>query len=50
MVMKRWTPEEISKLKDMARKYPASKIADELGRGSPRRQSQSTSTQAVIKD
>ena len=31
--MKRWTPEEISKLKNMAQKYPAAKIAEELGRG-----------------
>jgi hypothetical protein len=31
--MKRWTPEEISKLKSMAQKYPAAKIAEALGRG-----------------
>jgi hypothetical protein len=31
--MKRWTPEEISKLKSMAQKYPAAKVAEELGRG-----------------
>jgi hypothetical protein len=31
--MKRWTPEEIAKLKAMAQKYPASKIAEALGRG-----------------
>ena len=31
--MKRWSPEEISKLKNMAQKYPAAKIAEELGRG-----------------
>ena len=31
--MKRWTPEEISKLKSMAQKYPAARIAEELGRG-----------------
>ena len=31
--MKRWTPDEISKLKSMAQKYPAAKIAEELGRG-----------------
>jgi hypothetical protein len=31
--MKRWTPEEISKLKSMAQMYPAAKIANELGRG-----------------
>jgi hypothetical protein len=30
---KRWTTEEISKLKSMAQKYPAAKIAEELGRG-----------------
>ena len=31
--MKRWTPEEITKLQNMAQKYPAAKIAEELGRG-----------------
>jgi hypothetical protein len=31
--MRRWSPEEISKLKSMAQKYPAAKIAEELGRG-----------------
>jgi hypothetical protein len=31
--MKRWTPEEISKLEGMAQKYPAAKIAEALGRG-----------------
>jgi hypothetical protein len=31
--MKRWTQEEISKLKSMAQKYPAATIAKELGRG-----------------
>jgi len=31
--MKRWTPEEISKLKGMAQKYPAAEIAEALGRG-----------------
>jgi hypothetical protein len=31
--MMHWTPEEISKLKSMAQKYPAAKIAEELGRG-----------------
>jgi hypothetical protein len=31
--MKRWSPEDISKLKNMAQKYPAAKIAEELGRG-----------------
>jgi hypothetical protein len=31
--MKCWTPEEISKLKGMAQKYPAAKIAEALGRG-----------------
>jgi hypothetical protein len=31
--MKRWSPEEISKLKSMAQKYPAAKIAEALGRG-----------------
>ena len=30
---RRWTPEEISKLKSMAQKYPSAKIAEELGRG-----------------
>jgi hypothetical protein len=33
LIMKRWTPEEIAKLKDMAHKYPAAKIAEALGRG-----------------
>lgn len=31
----RWSPEEISKLKSMAQKYPAAKIAEALGRGRP---------------
>jgi hypothetical protein len=31
--MKRWSPEEISKLKSMAQDYPAAKIAEALGRG-----------------
>ncbi len=31
--MKRWSPEEILKLKSMAQRYPAAKIAEELGRG-----------------
>jgi hypothetical protein len=31
--MKRWSPEDISKLKNMAQKYPAAQIAEELGRG-----------------
>ena len=31
--MKRWTPEEISKLKRMAQKHPVAHIAAELGRG-----------------
>ena len=31
--MRRWSPEEVSKLKNMAQKYPAAKIAEELGRG-----------------
>ncbi len=30
---RRWTPDEISKLKSMAQKHPAAKIAEELGRG-----------------
>jgi signal transduction histidine kinase len=34
-MIKRWTPEEIAKLKSMAQKYPAAKIAEELGRGFP---------------
>jgi hypothetical protein len=33
LIMKRWTPDEIAKLKDMAQKYPAAKIAEALGRG-----------------
>ena len=31
--MKRWTPEEISKLNRMAQKHPVAHIAAELGRG-----------------
>jgi len=31
--MKRWTPDDISKLKRIAQDYPAAKTADELGRG-----------------
>ena len=34
-LIKRWTSEEIAKLKRMAKKYPAAKIAEELGRGFP---------------
>jgi hypothetical protein len=34
-LIKRWTSEEIAKLKSMALKYPAAKIAEELGRGFP---------------
>jgi hypothetical protein len=34
-LMKRWTPEEIAKLKRMAQKYSAAKIAKDLGRGFP---------------
>jgi hypothetical protein len=34
--MKRWTPEEIAKLKAMAQKYPASKIAEALAEGNRR--------------
>jgi hypothetical protein len=30
---RRWTSDEISKLKSMAQKHPAAKIAEELGRG-----------------
>ena len=33
LMSKRWTTEEILKLKTMAQKYPAAKIAEELGRG-----------------
>jgi len=33
MKSKRWTPDDICKLKSMARDYPAAKIAEELGRG-----------------
>lgn len=33
MRQRRGTPEDISKLKGMAQKYPAAKIAEELGRG-----------------
>jgi hypothetical protein len=33
--MKRWTPEEIAKLKRMAQQYPGEKIAEDLGRGFP---------------
>ena len=32
---KRWTPEEIARLKTMAQKYPAVKIAEVMGRGFP---------------
>jgi hypothetical protein len=31
----KWTSDEIAKLKAMAQKYPAAKIAAELGRGLP---------------
>jgi hypothetical protein len=30
---RRWSPDEIAKLQSMAQKYPAAKIAEELGRG-----------------
>ena len=32
---RRWTPGDITKLKSMARRYPAARIAQELGRGLP---------------
>ena len=32
-VSRRWTPDDIAKLKEMAGKYPAAQIAAELGRG-----------------
>jgi hypothetical protein len=33
MERRRWSADELAKLKSMARKYPAAQIAAELGRG-----------------
>jgi hypothetical protein len=32
-ISRRWTEDDIAKLKDMAQKYPTAQIASQLGRG-----------------
>jgi hypothetical protein len=34
-IRRRWTDEDVAKLKSMAKKYPSAQIASEIGRGMP---------------